>query len=107
MASLACHLALNCRVRRACLQASDLKLSIRGSATVKPEVVEVDDGTLLVTYVRSRQSSDCLPNASIFALPAALVMVLFDIVLVGSTKQPLGSTNRTWVQQIALVMYLT
>ena len=32
-------------------QASDLKLSIRGSATVKPEVAENEDGTLAVSYM--------------------------------------------------------
>lgn len=31
-------------------QASDLKLSIRGSAIVKPEVGENEDGSLQVTY---------------------------------------------------------
>jgi hypothetical protein len=33
------------------LQASDLKLSIRGSAIVKPEVAENEDGSLQVTYM--------------------------------------------------------
>jgi hypothetical protein len=43
-------------------QVSDLKLSIRGAATVKPDVSEEADGSLLVTYVGFRLETPVVWN---------------------------------------------
>lgn len=51
------------------LQVSDLKLLIRGSAVVKPEVSEAEDGSLLVTYVRT---CSCIQSFGCQIIPSIL-----------------------------------
>lgn len=51
------------------MQASDLKLSIRGSAIVKPEVAENEDGSLQITYMvratETRHQPEYLPPSTL------------------------------------------